>query len=955
MALWSLFFLFLVITSCDSRREAERRCMLEDEVEQMEKCRLKGDNLGFYRHKYRAESVMDRPSVKYSLVLADYLVQTGNRKEAREVMHSLASDDRLSLNGDTLLWLDYLCHQGEVNYRPYNVRHNREGLLRGYDCLVQCYILSTRRGYSRYRGLSMKLLSRYLLNDSVFTLVNQNDPASIRYMNEEGVEEKMLAGSLAERALCEFLYLNDAYQTADAWRELAQCFFTIGNVERSVECLHMALANPAVDSIPALKANILQQMSMSYAALGDKYHSDRYRNEYLDIQESIRQDRQYEARAMELSSSVERIWYSVGGAFATFIFLCIVTLVLNKMRKKRECRRRAYDEEVENKEDELRVLMQKCSDARRAALRQRARMSMVTSMLPLIDRMRIATSKGNVDYALEVADNIVAQNEMLTRWIKLKQGEIMPRIETFRMQEVLDILMRNTGFLQRQHIITEVKQTGAVVRADKILTLFMLNTILDNARKAICEDSGMIRIECDENENNGYAEITIADNGRGMSEEQTAHLFDRKNVTDSDSMVEQSHGFGLQNCRGIIERYKKMSSVFAVCSIWVKSTVGEGTTIGFRLPLAVKKMLMMLIVLLHVVVCPAYSRSVDSRVSIFADSLYENNVNGHYDIAMQYADSCNAAINGGETVDSVTMLSIYNETAVAALALHDWKRYLLYNYRYNALYQEYTRDKVLPEYCESLENNKRVANIAMIVSLLMLIATLPIFWFVYMRYVMKERRDLMKRKEILSERIKVVGYEYSAAHVYNNITANQLSALKHETMYYPSRIVQMLRSGQTVDEVLSVMDYYRELYDSLCRQMSVGVAFSNLFPVRRCLLSSLIPLGRNDNSLFVVVNEELMSYLCQLLKQHNGGDDPVYTVHAVEEHYCCIWAQMPGLKLEHSAMTNLFSSATLDADYLVMRQILRETGEASLRYNCGICVLQKEGQTVISFTLPISL
>ena len=85
--------------------------MLEDEVEQMEKCRLKGDNLGFYRHKYRAESVMDRPSVKYSLVLADYLVQTGNRKEAREVMHSLASDDRLSLNGDTLLWLDYLCHQ----------------------------------------------------------------------------------------------------------------------------------------------------------------------------------------------------------------------------------------------------------------------------------------------------------------------------------------------------------------------------------------------------------------------------------------------------------------------------------------------------------------------------------------------------------------------------------------------------------------------------------------------------------------------------------------------------------------------------------------------------------------------------------------------------------------------------------------------------------------------------
>ncbi len=46
----------------------------------------------------------------------------------------------------------------------------------------------------------------------------------------------------------------------------------------------------------------------------------------------------------------------------------------------------------------------------------------------------------------------------------------------------------------------------------------------------------------------------IADTGKGMDEERLAHVFNRTYTG--------GHGFGLLNCKGIIEKYKKVSSIF---------------------------------------------------------------------------------------------------------------------------------------------------------------------------------------------------------------------------------------------------------------------------------------------------------------------------------------------------------------------------------------------------------
>lgn len=57
------------------------------------------------------------------------------------------------------------------------------------------------------------------------------------------------------------------------------------------------------------------------------------------------------------------------------------------------------------------------------------------------------------------------------------------------------------------------------------------------------------------------------------------------------------HGFGLINCKGIIEKYRKLSSLFNVCTIGVESEPGKGSRFFFRLPKGIRRTLAILIIL----------------------------------------------------------------------------------------------------------------------------------------------------------------------------------------------------------------------------------------------------------------------------------------------------------------------------------------------------------------------
>lgn len=113
-----------------------------------------------------------------------------------------------------------------------------------------------------------------------------------------------------------------------------------------------------------------------------------------------------------------------------------------------------------------------------------------------------------------------------------------------------------------------------MVKADRALTLFMINTLAENARKYTPE-GGTIKVYARTTED-AYVEISVEDNGRGISEEDVAYIIGEKvydsrvigmkNAADPEVLKEnKGSGFGLMNCKGIIEKYKKTNDLFRGC------------------------------------------------------------------------------------------------------------------------------------------------------------------------------------------------------------------------------------------------------------------------------------------------------------------------------------------------------------------------------------------------------
>lgn len=209
-------------------------------------------------------------------------------------------------------------------------------------------------------------------------------------------------------------------------------------------------------------------------------------------------------------------------------------------------------------------------------------------------------------YIAELTDKINQYNNVLTEWIQMRQGSLSLRIESFRLQQLFDIVSKGKMSFQMQGVKLEVEPTDAVVKADRILTLFMINTIADNARK-FTPEGGKVTISAKVSD---FVEISISDTGKGMDEEQLAHVFDRTYTG--------GHGFGLLNCKGIIEKYKKVSSLFAGCQIKAESKLGEGSRFSFRLPKGIARrahqllgIIIMLFVLLSASVQPCEAKKAN--------------------------------------------------------------------------------------------------------------------------------------------------------------------------------------------------------------------------------------------------------------------------------------------------------------------------------------------------------
>ena len=972
--------------------------LLVSYIQQMRLCQRRSHNRDFYDCRELANNALRRineeratlderqlarivyAESEMAIVTSTYYYYVGLERQASQALETMPTE----LERDTAQFLNYLYNVGAGGIITQGTQEAINQM--EFDYLMRCFLLSKQSDISYFKANSLEALAEHLIVDEFREQIVADNLPAMKFLNPDDVPYDSLALYLAQASLDIFTDYGDVYQIAGAHRTLASCYLAQNDYEHALNQLHLALSDTIINQAPDLVASIHEQLSVAYAAIDDKQNSDQHRNIYLDLQEQTRQDRSLEARAGQLEQASRQLTVLIWSVVAVIVFLVLLLLLFFLRHRHRT----AYKEELEmqQQEDELNEQLAmarlRVEKGERLALEQRARVSLVNGITPLIDRiihevsrLEQAPSQERLDYISELTDNINEQTQVLTHWIQLRRGELSLHIETFALQPLFDIVAMGRRSFAMKGIDLQVEPTTAKVKADKVLTLFMLNTLADNARK-FTQQGGSVSISATEEAN--YVELSVKDTGIGMTEEQLAHVFDRKVIVDDNSHLsatQTSHGFGLLNCKGIIEKYRKTSQIFSVCQLSAESRKDEGSRFFFRLPKGVARFIILLLAMTGFGGKALAATDVNphlSMASAYADSAYFSNISGTYWRTISFSDSCLRQLNayyrqqrpnGRDTLcllgdasltppeiiwlhDSLRLnynilLTIRNENAVAALALHQWQLYHYNNRIYTLLFKELSSDASLDDYCRKMQQsqaNKQVAIILLV--LLFLIILMTVAWQVMVALGKAARRQQQQQEqmEITTDEIARTEQEEAALHVSNAVLDNCLSALKHETMYYPSRIRQLIDSNDT-EALPEVVAYYRELYGLLSLQATRQTEHVHLH-LRR--------LPHDILGDAVLVNE-----LFELLRKQSGQKklDVSYTPRPDGKYIDCT-VPMPALHLdEHQAAKLFTASAVENIPYLLCRQIVRDHGEATNRRGCAIRAEASENGTNIIVTLPL--
>ncbi len=627
--------------------------------------------------------------------------------------------------------------------------------------------------------------------------------------------------------------------------------------EQSLESLAVC-DNADYDSIlHATKAH--ERLSVIYAALGQKANSDYHRNEYLDGLNELRQDVRTQIRIEELNEEADTLNLFI------YIIVCVTLVLIAVFVLLWRKRNASIQREIES---ETYLYRKHIEDKKRDTVVKLASLSIVNGITPYLERTVNAVDKLHhgldddkqtnvvrLNYIRELIDKINEYNDVVTRWVMMKHGTVKLNVENFALNAMFDTLSKSKASFDSKNITLNIRPSESVVKADMALTFFMINTLLDNARK-YTPDGGTVTLSATEGE--GFVEISVQDTGCGLSADDISRIlndkvYDSAKIGDADSNPElkrnKGFGFGLMSCKGIIDKYKKTSHLFDVCRFSIKSSLGEGSVFSFRLPKGVVKTMMALLLAVFSISISAAMTTTDSiltKASSYADSTYYSNLRGDYEKSLEFADSAIAVL--GVNYDSTTpdmsllpvILDLRNEVSIAAMALRKWEVYEHNNRHYATLYHQTSADAALEEECSMLESenaHKRNVILMSVIALLVavLIGTLQLHLstkksvreFVYK---LRARLNLNTKMVVQEEEKRRAMYEENTIHVNNQVLDNCLSTIKHETMYYPSRIRQLVDrillsadkgiNHDDVEKMYELVTYYKEIFSLLYRYAS---------------------------------------------------------------------------------------------------------------------------------------
>lgn len=466
--------------------------------------------------------------------------------------------------------------------------------------------------------------------------------------------------------------------------------------------------------------------------------------------------------------------------------------------------------------------------------------------------------KDKYQYIDELVSIINEYNEILALWIKMKQGKLSLNVEVFSLKELFDLIAKGKRTFVMKGLQLHIEPNDYWIKADRALTLFMINTLVENARK-YTPAGGEVSLFAEKRED-GYVEISVKDTGIGLSQEDVTRILEEK-VYDSRSigldsapdaetlLLSKGSGFGLMNCKGIIDKYRKTNELFRGCLFSIESEPSKGSRFFFRLPLGQRRLYAILpfIFLATSMFCSCdyhavYEQPFTTGFSIEAeipDSVYEQlldeasdyanaayfaNVERDYKMALQYIDTALIRLNEhyrqygagkstelqltskaqpieidwwnkGFDTDYHVILDIRNEAAVAFLALKHLDEYKYNNEAYTALYKLQGEDHSLEMYCNDLERSAINKIIGILICILLLLILIVGYYFLSIRKRMINQDNL---KQVLEINKKV----YAASLLRTSDDAEALQREEDTLKAVPQRMVS--EAYEAVNDLLGI-------------------------------------------------------------------------------------------------------------------------------------------------------
>ena len=689
---------------------------------------------------------------EFYIVSAVYYYYLQQRPEAVASINEIYPQEELAADTNQLLYYHYI--KGSAALCDGETADERR--LREFDELYTTWKMASRGGYLYFEGNGVQGLANLMASPDNYDFFQVRRSHALKQFDVP--VDSLLPMRLGQLALKKFKQYNDVYQIAGAYVSIGKYLNAHDNYAEALDTLTLALecvnshhrrfydCHDSLDwlktydmrdtissekawierklrTVPEWISRIREQLSVTYAGLEMKQHSDYNRNIYLDILEDTRQDKELESRYQALESEARQLNILLFFVIVGFILVVLFFWIFNKRSKERNhvhlhrlrqmldiCqkitasiptdaqteeeivdailsavqtdieelfsvkdiriedgqlvlpKRLTKDEkailhviapyitwaldngmtsislgdERRRLEKERYVYEQHIAGNKRQNLIKKACMAIVNGIHPYIDRIinevHKLTEKGFIhdehikaekyQYMDELVTTINEYNDILALWIKMKQGSLSLNIETFGLNELFDLIRKGSRAFEMKQQQLEVTPTDTYVKADKALTLFMINTLAENARK-YTPKGGKVKVYANPTEE--YVEISVEDTGYGLSEEDVSRIVGEKlynsqeigiqDAADREELLKnKGSGFGLMNCKGIIEKYRKTNEVFRVCLFNVESTLGKGSRFYFRLPTGVRKTLMVFLCIFFSIGMSSCNKAVEEAV-----------------------------------------------------------------------------------------------------------------------------------------------------------------------------------------------------------------------------------------------------------------------------------------------------------------------------------------------------